>query len=112
MIIEIHNLEKLKEQTLNTRVLIDVWATWCSPCKAMSPILDDIDQEFIKLGKEIKILKIDADNEDLNFFLNQHRIRSIPTFLIYEDDKVIDTLIGALPKHKFMDFITKYFYNR
>ena len=109
MIIDVQTLQQLKEETSNSRVLIDVWATWCGPCKMMSPILYDVDQEFIKFGKEFKIIKIDADNGDFADFLRRQGIKSIPTFLVYENESVIDTVIGALPKNKFIDFVLKNF---
>lgn len=109
MIINIQNLEQLKKETSNSRVLIDVWAEWCGPCRAMLPILEDLDEMLKKAEKEIKILKIDTNNGDLVGFLQAQNINSIPTFLVYQDENVIDRIIGALPKPKFFDFVSKYF---
>ena len=110
MIINIQNEQELKDEIKNCKVLIDVWADWCGPCKMMAPILEDLDSDLKKQDREIKILKINTDNGEFIDVLNEIKIRSIPTFLIYENDKVIDTLIGALPKQKFYDFVFKNFF--
>lgn len=110
MIINVKNLDQFKEETQGNKVLIDIWANWCGPCKMMAPILDEIDEMSKKNNREFKIIKMDADNGDLVDFLKKHGVKSIPTFYIYENESIIDTVVGALPKHKFMDFISKYFY--
>lgn len=109
MIINIENKKHFEQETSNCKVLIDVWAEWCGPCKMMSPVLYDLNDDLIKKGAEIKILKIDADNGDFINLLKTFCIRSIPTFLIYENNQIIDTVIGALPKQKFYEFVFKNF---
>ena len=111
MIINIENTKQLEQETSNCKVLIDIWAQWCSPCKQMSPILYDLDSDFKKSEREIKILKIDTDNGEFISVLNKFQINSVPTFIIYENDKIIDKIIGALPKQKFYDFVLKNFLN-
>lgn len=109
MIIEIKDEMQLKEHTKDCRVLIDIWATWCGPCKQMNPVLHDLDAEFKQAEKEFKILKIDTDNAYLDKFLNTHNIRSVPTFLIYENEKIVNSFIGATTKAKFKEFLLQYF---
>jgi thioredoxin 1 len=111
MIINIQNEQQLKDETKDCKVLIDVWAEWCGPCKMMSPVLYDLNDDLIKKGVEIKILKIDADNGEFINLLKTFGIRSIPTFIIYENNQIIDTVIGALPKQKFYEFVFKNFIN-
>lgn len=79
-------------------VLVDFWATWCGPCIAIAPTLDEIAKEY--KGKVV-IAKIDIDeNGDL---ANQFGIRSIPNLKIFKNGKVVDEIVGAVPK----DQITK-----
>lgn len=110
MIINIENLDQFKKETQGNRVLIDVWADWCGPCKMMAPILEEADDFYKNKDREFKIIKMNADNSDLSDFLKQYGVKSIPTFYIYENESIIDTKVGALPKHKFMDFISQYFH--
>lgn len=74
-------------------VVVDFFATWCGPCKAMSPIFDELSQEY---KEKVKFVKIDVDqNQDL---ASQYNIFSIPTFLIFKDGKVVNQLTGAIGK--------------
>lgn len=84
-------------------VLVDVWATWCGPCKAISPIIDEISETY--LGK-VKVGKCDADaNRDLVMGLG---VRNIPTLFLYKDGQIIDQMSGGGPKSKFTEFIDKH----
>lgn len=74
-------------------VLVDFWAEWCGPCKAISPILEEIARE---LGEKLKIVKVNVDEApDL---AQQFNVRSIPTLLIFKDGTVVDQSVGALSK--------------
>lgn len=75
-------------------VIIDFWATWCGPCMAMSPIVDELAKEYD--GKVI-IGKYNVDEE--NELSGEYRIMSIPTFLFFKDGKKVDIrLAGSQPK--------------
>ena len=84
-------------------VLVDFWAEWCGPCKAIAPILDELAKDHA--GK-LKIAKVNVDeNQDL---AGQHGIRSIPTLLIYKGGEIKEQMIGALNKTALEEKLTPY----
>ena len=87
----------------NKLVLVDFWASWCSPCKALAPILEEISNEI----KECKIIKHDLDSEP-NIPTSLGSIRSIPTLFLYKDGVHRETIIGAQPKDKIISLIKKH----
>ena len=78
--------------------LVDFWAPWCGPCRMLSPVIDQLAQEFE--GKA-KICKVNSDEE--NDLAVKYGVRSIPTILFIKDGEVVDQLIGASPKQVFVD---------
>jgi thioredoxin 1 len=75
-------------------VLIDFWAVWCGPCKLIAPTVEEVSNEY--QGK-FKVGKMDIDNNP-NVAM-KYGIRSIPTLLIFKDGKVVDQIVGAVPKN-------------
>ena len=77
----------------STPVLVDFWAEWCGPCRAVGPILDQIADEH---GDKIKIVKLNTDEESA--IAIKYGITSIPTLNVYVNGEVVKTVIGAKPK--------------
>ena len=73
--------------------VVDFWATWCGPCRMIAPILDQLAVEFE--GK-VKVTKLDVDNNQQTTV--KFNVRSIPTLLFFKDGKLIDQVVGAVPK--------------
>ena len=77
----------------NTPVLVDFWAEWCLPCRAIGPILEDISNEY---GDNIKIVKLNTDEE--SSIAIKYGVTSIPMLNVYVNGEVVKTIIGAKPK--------------
>ena len=78
-------------------VLVDFWASWCGPCQMLGPIIDEIGDEY---KDKIKVVKVDVD-ENQNLAL-QYNISSIPAVLIFDQGKVVDTIIGFHQKQDYL----------
>ena len=83
-------------------VLVDFWATWCAPCRAIAPAVEDLATRY--KGKA-KVAKMDIDNNQDT--PQQYGIRSIPTLLVFKGGKVVDQIVGAVPKARLEAALTK-----
>jgi thioredoxin 1 len=83
-------------------VLVDFWAVWCGPCKAIAPHVDELATQF--KGK-VKVAKMDVDEHQQ--VPQQYGIRSIPTLLVFKGGRVVDTIVGAVSKSKLEDSLKK-----
>ena len=99
MIITSENFEK-EVLTSEIPVLVDFYATWCGPCKMMSPIVDEIEKE---LQGKVKICKIDVDEaRDLAM---EYQIMTIPTFVVFKNGIVVNKTIGLQDKKELLDLL-------
>lgn len=76
-------------------VMVDFWATWCGPCRMLSPTVDDIATEY---DGKVTVVKCNVD--DCGDISSKYGIRSIPTLLFFKGGEVVDRLVGAVPKNQ------------
>ena len=81
-------------------VLIDFWASWCGPCKMMSPVIDAIAEE---MGEKVKVCKINIDEEQ-NLAV-KYNVMSIPTFIVLKDGKEVSRSVGVQDKSEIIGMI-------
>jgi thioredoxin 1 len=97
----------LTDQTFNQEIesndiiLVDFWAEWCGPCKMISPILDEISNEYsLPVGK----LNVDENPGKAQ----EYSVQSIPTMVLFRNGKPVHTVLGAMPKHKLLKELAEW----
>lgn len=83
----------------NNLVVIDFWAEWCGPCRLIAPIIHELAEEY----KDVIFGKVDVDQE--NDLAVKFGIRNIPTVIFMKNGQVVDKIVGAVPKAKFVEKI-------
>ena len=91
--------ENFDSEVVNSKtpVLVDFWAQWCGPCKALAPVLEEIAQES---GGKFKVVKVNVD--DNAGIANRFSVMNIPTMILFKNGEEADRLVGLMPKHNIL----------
>ncbi len=93
--------ENFRQEVLESGVpvLVDFWASWCGPCRMVSPLVDEIAAE----RQDIKVVKVNVDEQPE--LASAYRIMSIPTLMVIKDGKVVNQAMGARPKQQILSML-------
>ncbi|WP_026487506.1 thioredoxin [Caldanaerobius polysaccharolyticus] len=83
-------------------VLVDFWAAWCGPCRMVSPIIDELAEDY---DGRVKVGKVNVDEQ--RGLAQRYGVMSIPTIILFKDGQIFDKIIGARPKKEFQAFVEK-----
>ncbi len=83
-------------------VLVDFWATWCAPCKAIAPLLEEMAEKY---SGQVSIVKVNVDENQST--PGKYGVRSIPTLILFKGGEVVDQIIGAVPKTQVDELLKK-----
>lgn len=85
-----------------TPALVDFWASWCAPCRAIAPIVEEMANEY---GGKVRVAKMNVDENPAT--PGKYGVRGIPTLILFKGGKIVDQLVGAVPKNQIKDLINK-----
>ncbi len=85
-----------------TPTLVDFWATWCAPCRAIAPVIEELANSNV--GK-IKVAKMNVDDNPAT--PGKYGVRGIPTLILFKDGEIVDQLVGSVPKSQIEELLNK-----
>ncbi len=99
------NSSEFKSEVLEHKgvVLVDFFATWCGPCKALTPIVDKLSEE---MSGKVKIVKVDIDENSA--LATEYRVMSVPTMKLFKNGEVVETMVGLRPESELRDKLNYY----
>ena len=102
MIKHVENEKEFEELTNGKTVLVDFFATWCGPCKMLSPVLEQVDKENL-IGMDI--IKIDVD--EVLEVASKYNVQAIPTLIVFKEGKPVNTIQGYQNKDNLVEWVKK-----
>jgi thioredoxin 1 len=94
--------ENFEQEVLKSEgpVLVDFWAQWCGPCRALSPVLDEVANE---MGDKVKVVKVNVDDSPQT--PGKYGVRGIPTMILFKDGEPAKTQVGAMAKNDLIKWV-------
>ena len=101
MIIHVKSYDEFKNLIASSDCFVDFFATWCGPCKMLTPVIEEMDEKGA--FREVKILKIDVD--ECSDIARDYRIQAVPTLMFFKNGKLVNTTMGYKNENEILDFI-------